>query len=461
MPPCRCWVDVHDAVAAVGRPPLGDRDAPSARRAPRRAATRPARAWRASRSCRCRRRRRAATRPGTSTAACRTARGRTCTRPPGAAPPRRRRAGWRRGRPALGRRSTRDRRAVAGRADDVVGPDRDAVEHEVGLTLAVGRLDRLDARRRGAPGSTRNTVAAAVGVVAGDQHGAAAWPASTADLVPWSVQPPSPSGVAVCAAWRRRSSRVVERRGQDGVAADDLGSHAACCSLVPNAAIGRAPRRASASSGTGATRRPCSWSTQAELDQAEAGAAVGLGHARCRAGRPWPAPTRARRRCGRSLASISLTRSTRDHAGEDLRGEIADGARSSVKAKSISAPPPGAELRERQLVVEAPRSPRPRHADDDVGGIDADQVGDQPGALLELDDGDDERVVERRDLRVVVDDVAVDGAAAAGLDGVPLERLAVRAHRPGRVAQRLAGEHTVGSAACPAWPLRRRTRCRA
>src|SRR5690606_38631173 len=41
--------------------------------------------------------------------------------------------------------------------------------------------------------------------------------------------------------------------------------------------------------------------------------------------------------------------------------------------------------------------------------------------------------------RVVRDHVAVDVALAARLDGVPLERAALRAARAGRVPQRLAG----------------------
>ena len=66
------------------------------------------------------------------------------------------------------------------------------------------------------------------------------------------------------------------------------------------------------------------------------------------------------------------------------------------------------------------------------------EVGDQPRPLLQLDEADGQRVLERRHLRVVHDHVRVHRAAAARLHRVPLQRAAHGAGRQRRVAQRAA-----------------------
>src|SRR5207244_6226924 len=53
----------------------------------------------------------------------------------------------------------------------------------------------------------------------------------------------------------------------------------------------------------------------------------------------------------------------------------------------------------------------------------------------QLDERDDERVVERRDLRMMVDDEAVHDASTAGLNAVPIERPTRAAHRSRWVSQ--------------------------
>ncbi len=95
----------------------------------------------------------------------------------------------------------------------------------------------------------------------------------------------------------------------------------------------------------------------------------------------------------------------------------------------------GAEHRQGQVVVEGLELRHHRLADEDGVGGDPADVGHQSGALLQLDQRHHQRVVEGRDLRVVIDHEAVDGPPARGHLGVPLERPAVTARRPRRVAE--------------------------
>ncbi len=113
---------------------------------------------------------------------------------------------------------------------------------------------------------------------------------------------------------------------------------------------------------------------------------------------------------------------------------------SSVNEKSMAMPPAGSEL-----AASVSSSSKAVNSTSTGMPISTSSAG-TPTTLLTRRmpssssmRADGERVVERRDLRVVVDHEAVDGAPAAGLDGVPLVATGTRAHRPGRVAQRPAG----------------------
>ena len=183
---------------------------------------------------------------------------------------------------------------------------------------------------------------------------------------------------------------------------------AATPSFARRCRIARAAARRGRSSPTAAGRRgrvPLRDEHQAQFGHAVTTAAVRLGHAQAEEIGVCQVASTSRRR-------------------EDLRREVGDVALllgesevhyattgrncGSVRSSSIST-----------------SSHSTGHADGDVGGVDVDEVRHQPGAFFEFDHGDEQRVVERRHLRVVVHHVAVDGAAPAGFDRVPLERLAL------------------------------------
>src|SRR5262245_20092229 len=108
----------------------------------------------------------------------------------------------------------------------------------------------------------------------------------------------------------------------------------------------------------------------------------------------------------------------------------------SERAKSMLVPcARGPEERQHELRIDLRELDLHRHADLHVAGRDADEVRDEPRALLQLDQHDRVRVREGGDRRVVRDDEGEDAAAPAGALRVPLERVAVRARRPGRMAE--------------------------
>src|SRR5581483_2785967 len=76
--------------------------------------------------------------------------------------------------------------------------------------------------------------------------------------------------------------------------------------------------------------------------------------------------------------------------------------------------------------------------DRDVARIHAAEVRDDTGPLLELDERDDVGALEPRPLGMARHDEAVHGAPSGRFDRVPRERVAARAHRPRRVAERRA-----------------------
>ena len=78
---------------------------------------------------------------------------------------------------------------------------------------------------------------------------------------------------------------------------------------------------------------------------------------------------------------------------------------------------------------------RHRHADPHISRLDVDQVRQHPHTLVEIDQRSDDRIVEAGILRMVKDRVAVDHPGPGQVHHFVLERVAVRAHRPRRVAQ--------------------------
>jgi hypothetical protein len=76
-----------------------------------------------------------------------------------------------------------------------------------------------------------------------------------------------------------------------------------------------------------------------------------------------------------------------------------------------------------------------RHADCDLGWIDIDQIRQHPDTLVEIDQGGQDWVLERRVLWVMKDGVAVDDAIPGQIDDLELQRVALRAHWPRRMSQ--------------------------
>ena len=137
-----------------------------------------------------------------------------------------------------------------------------------------------------------------------------------------------------------------------------------------------------------------------------------------------------------SLCSTAAIRSGSTRPAKSPVAASETASCSSLKREVHQAPLPGRhEHGQRQLLVEVDELGPHRHADRDVLGLDAAEVGDHPRPLLQLDQADRQRVLERGHLGVVHHDVGVQGAAAARVDGVPLERAAVGAGRQRRVAQ--------------------------
>ena len=81
---------------------------------------------------------------------------------------------------------------------------------------------------------------------------------------------------------------------------------------------------------------------------------------------------------------------------------------------------------------------RDLHPVADVAGIDAQEVGDEADAVVEIDEDHDAGFGVGLG-RVVRDDPGVDGPVSRGLLRVPLHRVALAAHRRRRVAQGAAG----------------------
>ena len=85
---------------------------------------------------------------------------------------------------------------------------------------------------------------------------------------------------------------------------------------------------------------------------------------------------------------------------------------------------------ERDVVLGVEERQLERHADRDLIRLAPHDRRDEPDTLLELDETDDVRIVDRRHLRVVHDGVAVERRPPAGDDPVvvevPCDRIAVR-----------------------------------
>src|SRR5690606_16007840 len=116
-----------------------------------------------------------------------------------------------------------------------------------------------------------------------------------------------------------------------------------------------------------------------------------------------------------------------------------------------------AELRQGLPVVETLEFHLQLLTDFQLLRLHAHQAGNQPYALLQLDQANRVGVIERRDFRVMHHDKGIQAGLAAGFLRVPLEAVALDAHRRGRVAQRLAigaalDQQLAGLAAIPEEP---------
>src|SRR5262245_2709821 len=110
---------------------------------------------------------------------------------------------------------------------------------------------------------------------------------------------------------------------------------------------------------------------------------------------------------------------------------------SSPKRKSTSASR-RTEHGELHLVVDLLEAQRDGHADADVRRRAPDEVRDDAGPLVELDERAHERILVARELRMVEHGMAVDLARALRADRRPFDRLALAAHRARRMPERAA-----------------------
>ena len=88
-----------------------------------------------------------------------------------------------------------------------------------------------------------------------------------------------------------------------------------------------------------------------------------------------------------------------------------------------------------EITVEFGEAHLDGHVDPGVGRCDVDEVADQPDAFGEVDQRHDVGVVEEGERRVQRHHEAVQGSLSAGLDRVPLQRVARGAHRARRMAE--------------------------
>ena len=268
--------------------------------------------------------------------------------------------------------------------------------------------------RRG--GSTPGSVEARPGTGArspASTSAASATPATaTAARVPSSVQP------FAATRWRSTVAGAAGEVGGDGhdPLAVDGAAHASCCSVEPWRGQRSSPATSAQAKGTGATLRPCCSSRQHSSIAPPPVPPASSG--RATPSRPVAASVaHSGRSIESSAASTALIRSTVDLAGEDVGGERRDRLLLVGEGEVHQA---GANTGRVRSAPASSHWTATGHADLDVVGLHVDEVRHEAGALLEIDERDQQRVLERRHLRVVVDDEAVHGAPARRLDRVPL-----------------------------------------
>ena len=171
-------------------------------------------------------------------------------------------------------------RAVDGRRPDATSSSRGSRHRSVEREVADA------ARGRSSSARSTDTPAAAVSTRKtptpsprrrGTSTASATWPAGTLRPGP-AAGVHSPSAVdGLTAAGTALGAGYLERRGEHGLARDDAGQPAGL--LAVGAELGERSGRPRpwASTGTGATRRPCCLEHEADLDEPEPAAAVGLG----------------------------------------------------------------------------------------------------------------------------------------------------------------------------------------
>ena len=263
-------------------------------------------------------------------------------------------------------------------------------EREVRVNLAVGG-DRPLARDPRPAGSTRNTPTPVGRSRGHEDTGRDVRRRAPTGFTP-SSRHPSPSGVAaVCGAQRVVDAGLDQRGGEQHVACDHRRQPLGLLRRRPElgdrqrARARRWPRTAPARRRGPAARAPgTAPRCRARCRPCASGSAM--------PSRPASASSRHSSRSTRSsLASISFTRSTVTEPGEDLRGEVADGDPALRRARSSRAVARAAGLNAGSVSSSSCVDPRDldrpcRPVMSSIGHVD--DVGDEPRALLELDQPD-------------------------------------------------------------------------
>ena len=315
-----------------------------------------------------------------------------------------------------------------------------------------------------ARGSTSASSTPPSSLRAGTTMRAARWAWGTASSVPSSTHP-SPARRGPHGRGRRRAERAaVQRRGEDHLAGDDAGQPARPLRLRAEVGDGEGAQHEGGPQRHGRHRVALRLEQEAQLHEAVAGAAVGLGHGEAQQvgvgqGLPQVAVDAL---VARSTAA-TRSGSTRPEKSPVAASETA--SCSSLRAKSIRPPPPPPHRRPaRTPATTAPRrSRRTRPAAPCPTSM---ASGSTPPRLAttRVPSSSSTRPIgsgysNAGHLRVVHDDVGVQGAPAARLRPCPT-RASRRRHRPaaaGGAACRTTC--SAGSAAGGPGPPRTRTRC--
>ena len=312
-----------------------------------------------------------------------------------ARPPRRRRAGWRTARCGPGRASTPPRAAPSLGAGQHLGGARRAPRRGAGgggpgdrwssPARWCARAGGIDQGHDGAPSRRRRRAA-------GTSTRAARCAWGTAQAVPCRRQP-SPSALGRAPTVDRlarpaTSFTAADRRTSPGHRPAATRPVARRCR---SAATARAPSTSVTHSGTGATARPCCsrtrhisvrprpeppWSSgDGQAEQIGPGELAPQRLVEAVVGRAPPPPPARRSPCPAKIDGGRL--------GHRLL-LLGEGEVHQLPRRTADGATAGREHRERQLVVDGHHLDHDGHADLDVRGIDADQIGHEPRPLLEL-----------------------------------------------------------------------------